>query len=197
MIPVIAPLWIESLKIHIEQDKIQAKTLYKRLPQMLSIESAAYYIDENGINQKVGTAAVQLSQEFSNISIFLGSNKYYTVYATKLSRILVTIHMVLVITLISPVRKILIFTNNQSAFWFIYEPRKSFGQAIIQDILGVIQKLQGPDIDTKLYLVLPHLEISRNEKTDIAAKKSTGWRIQTKRNGRQIEIDTDKTAHQI
>ncbi len=37
--------------------------------------------------------------------------------------------------------------------------------------------------------------ITGNEKADIAAKKSTGWRTQTKRNGRQIKIDTDKTAY--
>ena len=67
----------------------------------------------------------------------------------------------------------------------------------MQDILGVIQKLRMRGIDTEFHWVPAHLEITGNEKADIAAKKSTGWRTQAKRNGRQIEIDTDKTAYQI
>ena len=95
MIPFITPPWVEPPKIHIEQDKSQAKTSHERLLQTLDIESVGYYTDGSGINQKVGAAAVQLGQRFSNISVFLGSNTYYTVYAAELSGILVAIHMAL------------------------------------------------------------------------------------------------------
>ena len=101
--------------------------------------------------KKVRAAIVQLGQGFSNISVFLGSNIYYTVYAAELSGILVAIHMALTIPLTLPVRRIPIFTDNQSAFRSIHRPRKSSRQAIIYKILGVIQKLQGHGINTKLY----------------------------------------------
>ena len=84
-------------KIHIEQDKALAKTSHERLLQTLGIESADYYTDGSGINQKMGAAAVQLGQGFSNFSVFLGSNTYYTVYAAEFSGILVAIHMALAI----------------------------------------------------------------------------------------------------
>ena len=197
MIPFITPPWVKPPKIPIEQDKIQAKILHERLLQTLSIKSAGYYTDENGINQKVGAAAVQLGQGFSNISVFSGSNTYYTVYAAELSGILVAIHMALAIPSTSQVRRILIFTDNQSALRSIPKPRKSSGQTIIQDILGVIQKVRIRGIDTEFHWVPAHLGITGNEKADIAAKKSSGWRTQARKNGRQIEIDTDKTSHQI
>ena len=98
--------WVEPPKIHIEQDKIQAKTSHERFLQTLVIESAGYYTDGSGINQKVGAAAVQLVQGFSNISVFLGSIIYYTVYAAELSGILVAIHMALAIPLTSKVRRV-------------------------------------------------------------------------------------------
>ena len=58
MIPSLTPPWVEPPKIHIDQDKIQAKASHKRLVQTLGIDSAGYYTDESGINQKVGAAAV-------------------------------------------------------------------------------------------------------------------------------------------
>lgn len=125
MIPFITPPWVEPPKIHIEQDNSQAKTSHERLLQTLDIEGAGYYTDGSGINQKVGAAAVRLGQIFSNISVFLGSNLYYTVYAAELSGILVAIHMALAIPLTSRVRRVLIFTDNQSALRAIHKPRKS------------------------------------------------------------------------
>ncbi len=125
MIPFITPPLVEPPKIYIEQDKIQAKTSHERLLQTLGIDSAGYYKDGSGINQKVGAAAVQLGQGFSNISVFLGSNIYYTVYTSKVSRILVVIHMALAIPLTSQVKRILIFTDNESVFRSIHKPRKS------------------------------------------------------------------------
>lgn len=172
MIPFTAPPWLEPLKIHIEQDKIQAKTSHERLLQTLGIESAGYYTDGSGINQKVGVAvaAVQLGQGFSNISVFLGSNIYYTVYAAELSGILVAIHMALAIPLTLQVRRILIFTDNKSAIRPIHKRRKSSGQSIIQDLLGVIQKLQMRGIDTELHWVPAHLGIIGNEKAHSSQK---------------------------
>ena len=82
---------------------------------MLSIKKAGYYTDESGIKQKMGAAAVQLGQGFCNIAVFLGSNKYYTVYTANLSEILVAIHMALTVPLTSTIKKTLIFTDNQSA----------------------------------------------------------------------------------
>lgn len=91
--------------------------------------------------------------------------------------------MALAIPLTSQVRRILIFKDNQSALWSIHKPRKTSGQTIIQDILELIQKLQVRGIDIKFHWVPAHLGITGNEKTDITAKKSTGWCTQTKRNG--------------
>ena len=79
MISFITPSWVELPKIYIELDKIQAKTSYKQLRQTLGMNSTGYYTDRSEINQKVGVAIVHLSQRFSNISVFLGSNIYYTV----------------------------------------------------------------------------------------------------------------------
>ena len=116
MIPFITPPWVEPPEVHIEQDKIQAKSSHERLLQTLGIESAGYYTDGSGFNQKVGAAAVQLGQGFSNISVFLGSNIYYTVFAAELSGILVAIHMALAIPLTSQVRRILILMITNLPF---------------------------------------------------------------------------------
>ncbi len=52
-------------------------------------------------------------------------------------------------------------------------------------------------IDTELHWVPAYLRITGNEKNDIAAKKLTGWRTQTKRNSQKVKIDTDKTAYHM
>ncbi len=92
--------------------------------------------------------------------------------------------MALAGTLIPQRRKILIFTDNQSALRSIHKPKQTSGQTIIRDILEVIQRLQMRNIDTEFYWVSAHTGIAGNEKADIVAKESTGWRTQTKRNGR-------------
>ena len=95
------------------------------------------------------------------------------------------------------VRTLLIFSYNQSALQSISKPGTTSGKIIIRDILDVIQKLRARRIETKFYWVPAHTGIAGNEKADKVAKESTGWRTQTKRHGRQIEINTDKTAYQI
>ena len=197
IVPLIIPPWVEPPKIYIERDKLRAKISHERLLQMLSTESTGYYTDWSGINQKVGATAVQLGQTFKKVSAFLGSSIYYTIYAAELSGILVPLHMALADSLIPQGRRILIFTDNQSALRSIHKPRKTSGQTIIRDILEVIQRLRTRDTDTEVYWVPAHIGIAGNEKADIAAKESTGWRTHTKRNNRQIEIDTDRTALQI
>lgn len=192
--PIYYSPWAEPPKIHIGQDKTLAKTSHQKLLQLLGIESAGYYTDGSGINQKVGAAAVQLGQRFGNISVFLGSNAYYTVYAAELSGIWLAIHMALAIPANLEVKKTLIFIDKQAAIQLIHNPKKSSGQAVIKDFLEAILKLQIRGVDTELHWVPAHVGIPGNEETDIAAKKSTGWRTQTKRNGRQIEVNTHKTA---
>ncbi len=43
----IIPPWMKPPKVHIEQDKVQAKTLHERLLQTLSKEITTYYININ------------------------------------------------------------------------------------------------------------------------------------------------------
>ncbi len=197
IVPFIIPPWIEPPKVPIEQDKVQAKTLQERLLQTLSTEITSYYTDGSEINEKVGAAAVQLGQRLKSISVFLGSSIHYTVYAAELFEILVALYMALAGALIPQQRRILIFTDNQSTLRSIHKPKKTSGQTIIWDILEAVQRLQARNIDTGFHWVPAHTGIAENEKANIAAKESTGWRTQTKRNGRQIEIDMDKTAYQV
>ena len=107
------------------------------------------------------------------------------------------LHIALADPSTSYIRTLLIFSDNQSALRSISRPGTTSGQAIIQDILDVIQKLQARKIETKFYWVPAHTGIAGNEKAGKALKESTGWRTQTKRHGRQIEINMDKTAYQI
>ena len=179
--------WTDVPKIHIEQDKTQAKASLERLLSMPNTRSASYYT--------IGAAAIQIGHNSQNVSVFLGSTSCYTVYAAELSGILVALHMAAANRSIS--QTVLIFSDNQSALQSIGRPGTTSGQIIIWDILDVIQKLRARRIEIQFYWVPAHTGIAGNEKADKVAKESTGWRTQTKRHGRQIEINADKTAYQI
>ncbi len=58
IVTFIISLWIKLLKVHIEQNKAQAKTLHVEILKTLSEEFTSYYIDRSGINQKVGAALI-------------------------------------------------------------------------------------------------------------------------------------------
>ena len=179
--PFITPPWTDVPKIHIEQDKTQAKTSHERLLSMPNTTSASYYTDGSDINQKVGAAAVQIGHNSQNVLVFLGSTSCYTVYAAELSGILVVLHMAAANRSIS--QTVLIFSDNQSALQSIGRPGTTSGQIIIRDILDVIQKLRARRIEIQFYWVPACTGIAGNEKADKVAKESTGWRTETKRHG--------------
>ena len=93
------------------------------------------------------------------------------------------IHMAFAISLISQVRRILIFTDLRS----IHKPRKSSEQTIIQDILEVIQSFECAVLIPSFIGVPAHLGITGNEKADIAAKK-----IDVKRDYSAAELSYNK-----
>ena len=131
------------------------------------------YINDSGINNKIGAAAVFPLQRII-CKTFLSPSHCFTVYSEELQGIALALNIILSQLTDSQISQTKIFTDNQSTIRSTKNPLSQSGQHILQFIIGFINMLREKGIDPELHWVPAHKEIEGNKLIDVAAKEATG-----------------------
>ena len=151
------------------------------------------YINKNNINQKIKVSIVDIDNCII-LKFFFEKVLHYTIYSTKLKNIKLT----LILTLKQKVenrtiKKIIVFTNNQTTIRSLINSSKKLNLIIIRNIIKKIKQLKKLQITINFQWVSTYIDIENNEKIDITTKKITNWKTVIKRNEKSHERDTNIT----
>lgn len=134
------------------------------------------YIDENEINDIIKTSTVIffsfVTNEFFMITNKLQTHLNFFIEFTIYSKKLIDFNLTLKIVENHFHTSIIIFTNNQTVIQIIKHFKNQSKQYIFREL---IQRIIECDNEIKLHWIFAHVEISKNEIANIAAKKTTNW----------------------
>jgi ribonuclease HI len=185
---VVTPPWWEAPVTRIDTSKEEAQTNHDTTAQDENI--LRIYTDGNGINNKIGAAAVA-PQIKSFQKGYMGPASDATVYAAEVYGVIMALHMM--IRNSNYYHKGVIFTDNQAAIRSISAPGGQSGQYLINRAIYAIEKLKKRGFDVQIHWIPAHTGVAGNEAADRVAKEATGWR-KIRRGSRRVEMNTMNTA---
>jgi ribonuclease HI len=177
--PFMTAPWREGPATHIEANAENARSRHD--VQNVSGRYLSIYTDGSGIDGETGAAAVcPLIQETR--AVHMGANTISTVYAAELQGISLALQIAEQYAGRSGERRdIAIYTDNQAAIWSIAKAEGRSGAYILEEIARQVQRLQDKGRRVTVRWIPAHVGIPGNEAADVAAKESTGWRADGRR----------------
>ncbi len=168
--PYIAPPRWASLEITIPEDKTAALKMHSLILINQELNEQHVYTDGNGINEKVGSAAV-IPATGAKMKKFLGSILEFTALLAELN----AIYDALVWTEKNKteISKVVIFTDSQASARALSNPNQSQNmQYVMKKIIRHADRLRGGGIKVHFVWIPAHMGIEGNDMADKAAKRS-------------------------
>lgn len=163
--------WWQPPQTVIAGDKKEAIKLHqKRWDEIQSnpAEWTVVYCDGSEKEEHVGTAAKMMHPKQAQISFYMGDSSISAIYAAELYGIGLALYLAIQHGL--PGRKVVIFTDNQSAVQEIRNPKNHSGQQYVKNIIQHLQTLREAGSEVIIQWVPGHKGIQGNEMVDELAK---------------------------
>jgi ribonuclease HI len=129
------------------------------------------YTEGSGYQGYIGAAAV-ISSRNVQVTECIGTEDTSTVYAGEVCGIKFTPKSLIRLTLVSPIKEPVIFSDSQAALKTLQNPRMVSGQEYIRDCVRLLQECKDTGIDVTLRWIPGHEGVPGNEAADRAAKKA-------------------------
>jgi ribonuclease HI len=163
-----APWYTPSAEIQLVGDKETAKVLHHNLVTNKSRSTMMIYTDGSGIDEKIGAALYDKSNN-KTLHQHLGSKDKYNVYSAELTALSLGIAQWR--SNIQSYPECYIFTDSQAACGSIAKPGRQSGQDIIRNILNESDHLTSQyNCHLTIIWIPGHVEIEGNERADTEAK---------------------------
>lgn len=155
-LPFITPPWWIPPLIEIAPSKHEAKASHESIIQAHDPQKQLIvYTDGSGINGKIGAAAVIPSQNIT-LKAYLGPAHFFTVYSGELQKVAMALNSTSSASN-QLIRRVTIFTDNQSAIQAVSAPSAQSGQQILRFIVGAIDQLREQHMEVEIRWIPAHI----------------------------------------
>lgn len=182
--PVVVAPWWTPPTIHIAADKETAIKDHARTVAQAA-KQCLYYTDGSAIRGEVGSAVYAPREPGGKAwsqQRYVGPFRESNVYAAELYGIYMALKRTYDLLRRSAgrnrplLRRIVVFSDSQSALLSCRRPDRQSGQHILETIAALISKLRKREIQIELRWIPGHADVEGNEVADVLAKEATGWR---------------------
>lgn len=179
-LPMAKEPWFHPVCTNIQDSPVTAIRQHNEIKKTEGNDHLIIYTDGSGINGEVGAAAWCSTMDWMKAA-YIGTENQSNVYAAELTGIMLATE--LAIRKGNSLKRVSIFTDNQSATQTMQNPRERSGQYIVKRAFQRLRILYAKGITINIHWIPAHKGVPGNEKVDRLAKEATGWRETPARRG--------------